>query len=71
MEPAPDGSQVLVYRREPAAEDVYIVTSWHGLALYQCRWCAFDTMDAANMFAHLDGCKGAGSEPVVKTDLEV
>lgn len=62
MEPAPDGSRVLVYRRrEPQPDDLYEVGEWHGVAHYRCRLCAFDTMDAGNLLAHLDS--HAGSEP--------
>lgn len=61
MEPGPEGGRVLVYRREPAPDDLYEVGEWHGVAHYRCRLCAFDTMDAGNLLAHLDS--HAGSAP--------
>lgn len=67
-EPAPEGSRVLVYRREPDPDDLYEVGSWRGAPHYRCRRCAFDTLDAGNMLAHLDS--HAGSEPAT-TILEV
>lgn len=70
MEPAPDGSRVLVYRREPEPDDLYEVGEWHGVAHYRCRLCAFDTMDAGNLLAHLDS--HAGSAPAQRLEtLEV
>lgn len=61
MEPAPDGSRVLVYRREPQTDDLYEVGAWNGVPHFRCRCCAFDTMSASNLLAHLDS--HAGSEP--------
>lgn len=66
--PAPEGSRVLVYRREPADDDLYEVGSWHGVAHFRCRLCAFDTLVAGNMLAHLPSHAeqlAAGSEPVM------
>jgi hypothetical protein len=64
VKPAPGGSRVLVHRREPTDDDLYDVGSWRGVPHFMCRHCAFDTLVASNMLAHLDGCKGAGSVPV-------
>jgi hypothetical protein len=81
LEPAPEGSRVLVYRREPGPEDLYEVGEWRGVPHFRCRRCAFDTLVAGNMLAHLD-CHGsdvadgldelvmAGSEPATNV-LEV
>ncbi len=70
MEPAPEGSRVLVYRREPEPGDLYEVGSWRGVPHFRCC-CAFDTLVAGNMLAHLDS--HAGSEPVkiMQKDTEV
>lgn len=83
MEPAPEGSRVLVYRREPAPEDLYEVGSWRGAPHFRCRRCAFDTLVAGNMLAHvashepkrLDGSDVAdelvvaGSEPAEHSEI--
>lgn len=68
MEPAPEGSRVLVYRREPEPGDLYEVGSWRGVPHFRCRCCAFDTLVAGNMLAHLDS--HAGSEPVKTTEKD-
>jgi hypothetical protein len=68
MEPAPKGSRVLAYRREPEPDDLYEVGSWRGAPHFRCRRCAFDTLVAANMLAHLDS--HAGSEPVDTTESD-
>lgn len=59
MAPAPEGSRVLVYRREPEASDLYRVSAWHGVPHFECNLCAFDTLVASNMLAHLES-HGAG-----------
>ncbi len=70
MEPAPEGSRVLVYRREPEPGDLYEVGSWRGVPHFRCRCCAFDTLVASNMLAHLES--HAGSEPAEHSEtLEV
>lgn len=67
MEPAPEGSRVLVYRREPEPDDLFEVGSWRGAPHYKCRCCAFDTLVAGNMLAHLES--HAGSEPAEHLEI--
>lgn len=77
MEPAPEGSRVLVYRREPEPGDLYEVGSWRGVPHFRCRRCAFDTLVAGNMLAHLDShgrdvadeSVMAGSEPAETLEI--
>ncbi len=74
LEPAPEGSRVLVYRRAAAADDLYEVGEWRGVPHFRCRRCAFDTLVAGNMLAHLPSHAGqlaAGSEPVETMTDEV
>jgi hypothetical protein len=59
---------VLAYRREPEPDDPYEVGSWRGMPHFRCRRCAFDTLAAGNMLAHLDS--HAGSEPVNTTERD-
>lgn len=40
------------YRRTPQDEDWYEIKSWHGETLYQCRVCAYNTMDAQALLEH-------------------
>lgn len=65
--PAPEGSRVVVYRREPEPDDWYDVGAWKGIPHFRCRLCAFDTMRADALMDHL-GLHGSatitGSEPV-------
>lgn len=49
VEPGP-----VVYRREPEPGDLYEVGSWRGVPHFRCRRCAFDTLVASNMLAHVE-----------------
>lgn len=70
--PAPEGSRVLVYRREPEESDLYEVGTWRGTPHFRCRRCAFDTFDAARMLAHvLAHVDGLDAARDAKADLGV